>query len=280
MTRPLRSVLFLPASNARAIEKARGLACDAVVLDLEDATAPEAKAEARELMLETLAKDGFGARTVVVRVNGLDTEWGDADLEAAAHAGPDAILAPKVTDAESLLTYDRLIAGAPERTRLWAMVETCAAVLNLNTLAALSASTRLAALVPGVNDLSKEMRCKPGKERMPLVPALALSVTAARAHGLYAIDGVFNALGDTAGLQAECAQGRSLGFDGKCLIHPDQIEAANAAFSPDETEISWARSVVEAFADPANAGKGAIRVGGKMAERLHLQEAERILAFR
>jgi citrate lyase subunit beta/citryl-CoA lyase len=280
MTRPLRSVLFLPASNARAIEKARGLACDAVVLDLEDATAPEAKAQARELMTETLAIGGFGARTVVVRVNGLDTEWGEADLKAAAEAGPDAILAPKVTDAESLLAYDRLIAGAPERTRLWAMVETCAAVLNLDALAALSGSTRLAALVPGVNDLSKEMRCKPGRERMPLVPALALSVTAARAHGLYAIDGVFNALGDASGLQAECAQGRALGFDGKCLIHPDQIETANAAFSPDDAEIAWAKSVVEAFADPANAGKGAIRVGGKMAERLHLAEAERILAFR
>lgn len=280
MTRPLRSVLFLPASNARAIEKARGLPCDAVVLDLEDATAPEAKAEARALMIETLALGGFGARTVVVRVNGLDTEWGEADLKAAAEAGPDAVLAPKVTDASSLVAYDRLISGAPERTRLWAMVETCAAVLNLGALAALSASTRLSALVPGVNDLSKEMRCKPGKERAPLIPALALSVTAARAHGLYAVDGVFNDLGDTFGLQAECAQGRALGFDGKCLIHPEQIEAANAAFSPDEAEIAWARSVVEAFADPANAGKGAIRVGGKMAERLHLVEAERILSFR
>src|SRR3569833_3124858 len=168
MTRPLRSALFLPASNARAIEKARGLACDAVVLDLEDATAPEAKAEARELMLETLAKDGFGARTVVVRVNGLDTEWGDADLEAAAHAGPDAILAPKVTDAESLLTYDRLIAGAPERTRLWAMVVTCAAGLNLISLAALPPSPRLAALVPGVLDLSLFSRSLPGFQRISL----------------------------------------------------------------------------------------------------------------
>jgi citrate lyase subunit beta/citryl-CoA lyase len=279
MTRPLRSVLFLPASNARAIEKARGLACDAVVLDLEDATAPEAKPEARELVAKTLADGGFGARMVVVRVNGLDTEWGEADLKAAAKAGPDAILAPKVTDAQSLIAYDRLISGAPERTQLWAMVETCAAVLNLGALATLSSSTRLAALVPGVNDLSKEMRCKPGKERLPLIPALALSVTAARAHGLYAIDGVFNALGDTFGLQAECAQGRALGFDGKCLIHPDQIDAANQAFSPDEAEIAWARSVVEAFADPTNAGKGAIRVGGKMAERLHLVEAERVLAL-
>jgi citrate lyase subunit beta/citryl-CoA lyase len=280
MTRPLRSVLFLPASNARALDKARALPCDAIVIDLEDATAPEHKTEGRALMVEALHAGGFGERTVVVRVNGLDTEWGEEDLIAGAGAGPDAILAPKITNADSVEAYDRRIVQAPAHTRLWVMIETCASVLNLNEIAAQAAVTRLAALVPGVNDLSKEMRCKPGRDRTPLLPALALSVTAARAHGLRAIDGVFNALADPEGLAAECAQGRAFGFDGKCLIHPDQIETANRAFSPDAEEIAWARAVIEAFAAPENADRGALRVGGKMVERLHLAQAEQILAAR
>jgi citrate lyase subunit beta/citryl-CoA lyase len=278
MTRPLRSVLFLPASNPRAVEKARTLPCDAVVLDLEDAVGPEHKTAARAAMVEALRQGGFGARAVAVRINGLDTEWGEEDLIAAAGAGPDAVLAPKVNDDADVLAYARAIAAAPPRTRLWAMVETCRAVLNLGPIAGAAASTRLEALVFGANDLTKDMRARAAPARAPLQPALALTVVAARANGLAALDGVWNAIDDEPGLRAECAQGRDFGFDGKCLIHPGQIEAANRAFSPDAAELAWARRVIEAFARPENADKGAIRVEGRMAERLHLAEAERLVA--
>jgi citrate lyase subunit beta/citryl-CoA lyase len=278
MTRPLRSVLFLPASNPRAIEKARGLPCDAVVLDLEDAVGPEQKTAARAAMVEALHQGGFVPRTVIVRINGLDTEWGEQDLFAAAGAGPDAVLAPKVNDEADVLAYEHGIAAAPARTRLWAMVETCRAVLGLERIAAAAASTRLEALVFGANDLSKEMHARAAPGRVPLQPALALTVAAARAYGLAALDGVWNALDDEIGLRAECVQGRDFGFDGKCLIHPGQIEAANRAFAPDPAELAWARRVIEAFALPENADKGAIRVEGRMAERLHLVEAERLVA--
>ncbi len=277
MIRPLRSVLFLPASNPRAAEKARALPCDAVVLDLEDAVGPEQKDEGRARMGEILAQGGFGSRATVVRVNGLDTPWGAADLLAAAKAGPDVILAPKVDDAAEVGIYDRAIATAPERTRLWVMVETCRGVLNLAGIADAKSSTRLAGLVLGVNDLSKDMRARQVPGRAPLQAAMALTVTAARAAGLVAIDGVFNALGDHEGLAAECAQGRAFGFDGKSLIHPEQIAAANAAFSPDAGEIAWATAVVEAFSAPENAGRGVLKVAGKMVERLHLEEARRVL---
>ncbi|HYF22036.1 MAG TPA: CoA ester lyase [Caulobacteraceae bacterium] len=279
MIRPRRSVLFLPASNARAVDKARGLACDVAVLDLEDAVGPEHKADARAAMAETLRTGGFGAREVVVRVNGLDTEWGEQDLAAAAAAGPDAILVPKVRTAEDVRDYDRRIAGAPAGTRLWAMVETCASVLNLREIAGEGASGRLSALVVGVNDLSKEMRARRVPDRAPLQAALTLTVAAARAHGLIALDGVHNDLDDAQGLEAECRQGRDFGFDGKCLIHPRQIDVANRAFSPDPAEIAWARAVVEAFEAPQNAGAGVICVEGRMAERLHLDEARRTLAL-
>jgi citrate lyase subunit beta/citryl-CoA lyase len=277
--RPLRSVLFLPASNARAIEKAKTLPCDAVVLDLEDAVGPEHKADARARMVETVHAGGFGARTLVVRVNGLDTEWGEEDLIAAAGAGPDAILVPKISGADDVEAYRLRMAQAPERTALWVMVETCAAILNLREIGEAQALGRLSALVVGVNDLSKEMRCKPGPDRAPLQTALALTVTAARASGLAALDGVWNDLSDLGGLETQCRQGRALGFDGKCLLHPDQLDAANRAFSPDAAELAWARAVRDAFARPENADKGAIRVEGRMAERLHLVEAERLLAL-
>ncbi len=275
MIRPLRSVLFLPATNARALEKARGLPVDAIVLDLEDAVGPELKADGRAAMVEALHAGGFGNRTVIVRVNGLDTEWGEEDMFAAAGAAPDAILAPKVGDADALDAYRLRMVQAPERTKLWVMVETCAAIMNLREIA--GAGGRLAALVAGVNDLSKDMRCRPGADRTPLLAALSLTVTAARANGLGALDGVFNDLKDLDGLAKECAQGRALGFEGKCLLHPDQVTAANEAFSPLSDEITWARAVVDAFAQPENADRGVLRVDGKMVERLHLEEAERIL---
>ncbi|HWE45995.1 MAG TPA: CoA ester lyase [Caulobacteraceae bacterium] len=275
MIRPLRSVLFLPASNARALEKARSLDCDAVVLDLEDAVAPEQKRDARAAMVEALHAGGFMARTLAVRVNGLDTEWGEEDLIAAAGVAPDAILAPKIGDADAVEALHLRIAQAPQRTRLWAMIETCQGVMNLREIAA--AGGRLSTLVVGVNDLSKDMRRPASKDRAPLMTALHLSVTAARANGLNVLDGVYNDLDDLQGLERECVEGRALGFDGKCLLHPNQIDAANRVFAPTADEIAWARAVVEAFARPDNADRGVLRVQGRMVERLHLEEAEQTL---
>lgn len=276
MTRParLRSVLFLPASNPRAIEKARESAADAVVLDLEDAVAPEAKADAREQALAAL-NQGFPGKVAALRINGLDTPWAEADLAAARASRADAIVAPKIDDRAALERFLSGIDGASDGVAAWAMVETCRAVLNLAEIAA--GGGRLAALLLGVNDLSKDMGCRAGPDRAPLQTAMALTVTAARAHGLIALDGVYNALEDDDGLAREAAQGRAFGFHGKTLIHPRQIAAANAAFSPSTEELAFARAVVAAF--DAAPDKGAIRVEGKMVERLHLDEARRVLAF-
>lgn len=272
--RPLRSVLFLPASNSRAIDKARVLPCDVVVLDLEDATAPEAKVQARALATQAVRDGGFGERTLVVRVNALDTVWGADDLIALSEAVPDAVLAPKVGSAEDVRDYaSRLPTAAP----LWAMIETCRGVMHLSEITA--ASARLCALVLGTNDLSKDMHRPLGPDRRALHYAMSAVVTAARACGLVAVDGVFNGLDGAEGLAAEAAEGRAFGFDGKSLIHPSQIETTNRAFSPSEAELAWARAVVAAYADPALADAGAIRIGGAMVERLHLAQAERMLAL-
>ena len=271
--RPRRSALYMPASNGRAIDKARSLACDVVILDLEDAVAPEAKAEARPQACEALAAGGFGRRELVIRVNGLSTPWGEADLAAAAAAEPDAILVPKIDGPADLCAYDRALKG---KTRLWAMMETCAAVFALDALA--GAGGRLEALVVGSNDLAKEMRCRPGIERLPLAAALSLTVAAARAHGLAVLDGVHNEIGDAEGFARQCAQGADFGFDGKTLIHPSQVDPANAAFTPDPEEVTWARVVAEAFDSPENAGKGVLRVDGRMVELLHLDQARRLIA--
>ncbi len=276
--RPRRSVLYLPGSNARALDKARTLPCDVVVLDLEDSVAPESKDAARDQVVAALAAGGFGRREVVVRVNALNTSWGEADLEALVRTAPDAVLVPKITDAGDLARYDQRLANAPAPTRLWAMIETCRCLFHLDAIAGLAADTRLAALVVGGNDLAKEMRAEVGVDRAPLQAALTLTVAAARAHGLAALDAVFNALEDASGLEGECRQGRAFGFDGKTLIHPNQIEAANAVFSPSREQLAWAEGVVAAFADPANAGRGVLRVHGQMAELLHLAQAERLLA--
>jgi citrate lyase subunit beta/citryl-CoA lyase len=276
--RPRRSLLYLPGSNARALEKARTLACDGVILDLEDSVAPDAKAAARDQVIAALTAGGFGRREVVVRVNGLDTPWGEADLESLAHAAPDAVLVPKVQDAGDVARYDARLAGFPERVQLWAMVETCRSLFHLESLAAAARTSRLACLVMGVNDLAKEMGAELEAGRTPFLAALSLSVAAARAHSLSILDGVFNGLEDPAGLEQECRQGRTFGFDGKTLIHPSQIEACNRVFSPSPDQIAWATAVADAFAQPENAALGAIRVNGKMAERLHLAQAERILA--
>ena len=270
----LRSALFMPASNARAIAKARALPCDAVILDLEDAVAPELKVGARAAALAAIEEGGFGERTLVVRVNALGTEWGAADAAALRGAGV-AVLLPKVDGPGDLAAARTALGGG---VHLWAMVETCAAVLALPALAGAAGEMGLTALVAGTNDLALEMRCRPDAARTPLLPALSQVVLAARAAGIAALDGVCNALGEPERLAAECAQGAMLGFDGKTLIHPEQIGAANTAFGPTAQEVAWAQAVVAAFADPANANRGAIRLNGAMVERLHLEQAERVLS--
>ena len=266
----------MPASNPRALEKALQLPCDGVILDLEDSVAPESKAAARAAAAEAIDR-GFGGREVVLRCNSRDTPWAQDDLLTAAGAGPDAVLAPKVRKPEDVLAYDAALQGAPERTRLWVMIETPAAVLNLREIAALSATTRLGGLVVGLNDLALELGARPATGRAAMLPVLSQTVVAARAHGLLAFDGTFNGIDDGAGLAAECRQAVELGFDGKTLIHPSQIGPCNAAFSPAPAEVDWARKVVDAFAAPDAAGKGALRLEGRMVERLHLKEAERTL---
>jgi citrate lyase beta subunit len=272
--RPARSVLFLPASNPRAIEKARALPCDVAVLDLEDAVAPEAKDAARAAAVEAVRGGGFAPR-LGVRINGLDTPWGEADLAALAGSGVQLIVAPKVEDAAAV----RALAGrVPAGAALWAMIETPGALLDLPAIARAASATALEALMLGVNDLAVGLGIGAAPDREPLKPWLAATVAAARAHGLLAIDGVWNDFSDADGLAAECAQARSYGFDGKSLIHPSQIEPANLAFSPTPEEAAQARAIVAAFAAPEAAGKGAIRVGGRMVERLHLAAAGRLLA--
>ncbi|WP_421936841.1 HpcH/HpaI aldolase/citrate lyase family protein [Phenylobacterium sp.] len=273
-SRPRRSVLYLPASNSRALEKARSLACDTVILDLEDAVAPDAKAEAREGAIAAVRAGGFGEREVVIRANGLDTPWGADDLAAAAKVRPDAVLIPKVSHPEDLAVI-RATLGA--ELPIWAMIETCAAMFRLDALGAESVNVGVEAWVVGSNDLAKEMRCQLTVDREPLIAALSLSLMAARAHRLAIIDGVFNDIGDAAGLARQCAQAAAFGFDGKSLIHPSQISAANAAFTPDASAVAWARTVVGAFEQPESAGKGVLKVDGRMVERLHYAEAKRLI---
>ncbi|HEY0646984.1 CoA ester lyase [Phenylobacterium sp.] len=272
--RPRRSALYLPASNARAVDKARSLACDVVILDLEDSVAPEAKVEAREGAVAAVREGGFGGREVVIRANGLDTPWGRDDLAAAAKARPDAVLVPKISAPEDLSAV-RTALG--EHLPIWAMIETCAAMFRLDALGAESANVGVEAWVIGSNDLAKEMRCTLTVGREPLLAALSLSLMAARAHRLAILDGVYNEIADAEGLARQCAQAAAFGFDGKSLIHPSQVEAANAAFTPDSTAVAWARTVVGAFDLPENAGKGVLKVEGRMVERLHFAEAKRLL---
>ncbi len=274
--RPRRSALFLPASNARAIEKARALDADVVILDLEDAVAPDQKATAREAAVAAVRSGGFGHRELVVRANAIGTAEAEADLAALAGSGAAAVLLPKVDDPQALHRARALLGKGPA---LWAMIETPRAILDLPVIVAAAAATGLAALIAGTNDLAKELRCRPGPDRAPLVPVLVQIVVAARAAGLVALDGVSNVLDDPAAVEAECRQGRALGYDGKTLIHPSQVAPANAVFGPDEEEVRWARAVARAFDGAEAEDKGAIRVEGKMVERLHLEEARRTLAI-
>lgn len=274
-----RSALYLPASNARAIDKARGLPADVIILDLEDAVAPEVKSDARDRAVQAVRDGGFGRRELVIRINGLDTPWGAEDLAAAARAGPDAVLAPKLERAEQVRALDAGLADAPFHTALWGMIETPRAILNLAALADCASETRLAAFVAGTNDLAKAMNVRPGKAAAALLPALSLTVIAARMAGLAVLDGVWNDLEDQEGLAAACGQAVAFGFDGKTLVHPRQIEICNAAFTPSAEDADAARRVIAAFADPANQGQAALRVDGRMVEPLHRDMALQVVAM-
>lgn len=280
--RPRRSVLYMPGSNARALEKARSLPADVLILDLEDAVAPDAKETARAQVAAAVTAGGFGHREVVVRINGLDTAWGAADLQAVAATGADVILIPKVNSGPDLVSAGKALAaaGAPERTTVWAMMETPLAMLDAAGIAAAAAdrTTRLTGFVMGTNDLAKETGARIVPGRAPMMPWLMTCLAAARAHGLVIFDGVWNEIADEAGLARECAEARDMGFDGKTLIHPNQVGPCNAAFSPDEKAVSWARTIIAAFDLAENKAKGALQVEGRMVERLHADMARKLVA--
>ena len=281
--RPRRSVLYMPGSNTRAIEKARTLAVDAIILDLEDSVAPEGKASARKQVSDAVIAGGFGSRELIVRINGLDTAWWLEDLDVVAKAKPDAVLIPKVSIPSQLEDVaERLVdISADHRIRVWAMMETPLAMLNAREIAAAAkdVETRLAAFVMGTNDLAKETRAKITSGRAAMLPWLMNCVAAARAYGLDILDGVFNDLADAEGFARECAQGRDLGFDGKTLIHPNQVAACNGAFSPSDEEVAQARKVIAAFELPENRDKGVVALDGRMVERLHADMARRTVAI-
>ena len=277
--RPRRSLLYMPGSNPRALEKARVLPADGLIIDLEDAVAADAKEEARAIVAAALTVGGFGLREIVLRVNPLDTPWGHADLAAAATMPIDAVLLPKVENPDRVrLTLSLLDAlGAPERLAVWCMIETPLGVLAAREIAA--ASPRLAALVLGTSDLSKELHALATRDRLPLITSLGLVMLAARAFGLAILDGVHLDLSDEEGFSLSCRQGRELGFDGKTLIHPKQIAPANFAYAPSAEEIEWSRQVIAAHADAGATGKGVVVVDGKLIEGLHVENACRLLAL-
>jgi citrate lyase subunit beta/citryl-CoA lyase len=281
--RPRRSVLYMPGSNARAIEKARTLPADAVILDLEDSVAPDAKAAARRQVMDAVSAGGFGAREVIVRINGLDTQWWLDDLNAVGKAKPDAVLVPKVSSGNHLEDVaERLVdISADQKIRVWAMMETPLAMLNVRDIAAAASDveTRLAAFVMGTNDLAKDTRAKIAPGRAAMLPWLMNCVAAARAFGLDILDGVYNDLADAEGFARECAEGRDMGFDGKTLIHPNQIGPCNAAFSPGAEELAQAKKIIAAFDLPENRDKGVVQLEGRMIERMHADMARRTVAI-
>ena len=274
--RPRRSVLYMPGSNARALEKARTLAADALILDLEDAVAPDAKELARQQVADAVKQGGFGKREIIIRINALSTPWGEDDLKAAVAAGPDAVLVPKISSAAELHAIDAKIGGAA-KLDVWAMVETPLAILNIGAVAA--AGGRLSCFVMGTNDLIKEIRGTHTADRANLSAALGLSVLAARQNGLVVIDGVYNDIQDGEGFAAICRQGRAYGFDGKTLIHPSQLDACNEIFAPSSADVEAARKVIAAFELPENKGRGAIKVDGRMVELLHAEIAKQTVAL-
>ena len=279
--RPRRSCLYMPGANERALEKAKTLPADTVIMDLEDAVAPEAKETARDTIRAAVTAGGYGHREIVVRMNGLDTEWGQADLKMAVEAGAHALLAPKVIDGSDLDRLDDAmsLAGAPAEMGLWVMIEMPKAILNIQDIAEAVGRTRMTTFVMGTNDLAKEYRARMTPDRLAFQTALGMSMAAARAYNIVAIDGVYNDIKNEQGLIDECEQGRDLGFDGKTLIHPSQLDTANRVFAPSPHDVEHAQAVIEAFADPQNAGKGVLKVNGKMTELLHLDEARRTVTM-
>ena len=269
--RPYRSVLYIPASKPRALEKAKTLPVDAIIFDLEDAVAVEEKNNARELLAEALAAGGYGARTRIVRINGLDTEWGADDARAAGAMDCDAVLLPKVESAAQVDAVAALVGEKP----IWAMMETPRGMLNA---AEIAAHPQMQGFVMGTNDLAKDLNTRFRPDRLPMMAGLGLCLLAAKAEGILAVDGVYNAFKDDEGLQAECTQGRDMGFDGKTLIHPAQVAIANAAFGPSEAEIDLARRQIEAFEASEAAGQGVAVVDGKIVENLHVVTAKATLA--
>ncbi|MFJ9416959.1 HpcH/HpaI aldolase/citrate lyase family protein [Streptomyces sp. NPDC101227] len=277
--RPRRSVLYMPGANERALEKAKSLPADALILDLEDAVAPDAKADARKRVAAAAASGEYGHREVTIRVNGPGTAWHADDLRAAAEAGPDAVVVPKVESAETVREVERALeaAGAPDRTAIWAMVETPRAMLDARAVA--GASERLTVLVMGTNDLAKELHAEHVPGRAPLLTGLSLALLAARESGKAILDGVYNDVKDLAGFEAECLQGRQFGFDGKTLIHPSQVGPCNEVFAPSDAQVAHARRVIEAFDLATREGRGVVTVDGRMIENLHVEDARRILAL-
>jgi len=271
IARPLRSVLYIPGSKPRALDKARNLPVDAIIFDLEDAVTIEEKEAARETLAEALATGGYGARLKIIRVNGLDTPWGAEDAKAALNMDGDAILMPKVSTPADLDAMAAITGDTP----LWAMMETALGMLNAGQIAT---HPRLQGMVMGTNDLAKELQLRPRADRLGLQPGLGLCLLAAKAEGIAILDGVYNAFKDDAGLDAECQQGRDMGFDGKTLIHPAQIDIANAAFSPSEADIDLARRQIEAFEEAEAAGQGVAVVDGRIVENLHIVTARETLA--
>ncbi len=283
VNRPRRSALYMPGSNARALEKAKTLAADAVILDLEDSVTPEEKVGARDRVANAVRAGGFGRREVVIRVNDLQTEWGEDDLIAAIDAGPDAVLLPKVSTPEHILDVRASIANANASSNLtiWAMIETPLAILNVQSIAQSAASdiAPVTAFLMGTNDLAKERRAALSDDRIAVIPWLMHALAAARAYGLDILDGVYNSFRDEEGFARECAEGRMLGMDGKTLIHPSQIAVANSTFAPEEDDVIMARKIIAAFERPENADKGVITLEGTMVERLHAEMAVRTVAI-
>jgi citrate lyase subunit beta/citryl-CoA lyase len=276
--RPRRSVLYMPGANERALEKAQTLPADALILDLEDAVAPDAKEEARTRVCDAVRSGAYGHRELAIRANGLDTHWGPDDIRAAAAAGPDAVLVPKVSSPGDIATIEALLAegGAPAHTSIWAMLETPDGILDAAAIC--GASVRLEVLVMGTNDITKELHATHVPGRQPLLYALGHCLVAARAAGKVILDGVYNDIKDPEGFAAECTQGAQMGFDGKTLIHPSQLEDCNRIFSPSPEEVDHARRVIEAWDAATAEGKGVVTVDGRMIENLHVDNARRVLA--
>lgn len=273
--RPRRSVLYMPGANVRALEKARTLPADGLILDLEDAVAPDAKVAARENVLKALAAGGYGKRELFLRINGLETPWGQADAQAAAKSGADAVLVPKVESASHVRQVEAILeqAGAPDSMTIWCMMETPLGILHAEEIA--RSSRRLAGFVMGTSDLAKDLRCAHTPLRMPMITSLGLCMLAARAYGLSIVDGVYLNLEDEEGFGAACVQGKELGFDGKTLIHPKQVAKANEVFAPSEADVAQARKIIAAFEEATAQGKGVVLVDGKLVENLHVVAARR-----